>query len=105
MNPVQQFLLVLHVCVCVTPMGIHSVQLFHSFSIPAVVVSGDFGTTVGIIYTNIFHVNNSNQSSLGSTKQSRQEIVECFGCTTLNYSIRSGRSFETTLLQMGCYYV
>ena len=65
------------------------------FTIPAVLVGGDYGTTIGTVYA-FFMIAES--ASLGSVDQAHQVITINSECSLLNYSVFSNRSNETLLL-------
>ena len=65
------------------------------FTIPAVLVGGDYGTTVGNVYA-FFMVAES--ASLGSVDQQHQVITINSECSFLKYSVFSSKSNETLLL-------
>ena len=65
------------------------------FTIPAVLVGGDYGTTIGTVYA-FFMIAES--ASLGSVDQAHQVITINSECSLLNYSVFSNKSNETLLL-------
>ena len=65
------------------------------FTIPAVLVGGDYGTTVGTVYASFMI---ADSASLGSIGQQHQVITINSECSLLNYSVFSNRSNETLLL-------
>ena len=65
------------------------------FTIPAVLVGGDYGTTIGTVYAS-FIITES--ASLGSKDQQHQVITINSECSLLNYNVFSNRSNETLFL-------
>ena len=65
------------------------------FTIPAVLVGGDYGTTIGTVYASFM---GTGSASLGATDQQHQVITINSECSLLNYSVFSNRTNETLLL-------
>ena len=64
------------------------------FVISAVLIGGDFGTTIGTVYA---HIHNSN-SRLGKPEEYTQLVVNNAKCTDLQYSLWSNSSSEIIYL-------
>ena len=69
------------------------------FTISAVVVGGDFGTTTGTVYANFVHTNDSTpHPTLGNENQYTQVVTNNKLCTTLIYSVISPNIREVIYL-------
>ena len=67
-----------------------------SFTIPVVLVGGDYGTTIGTVYAAF--LGNSSSAFLGSSNQHHQVITTNSQCSMLNFSVHSNKSRETIFL-------
>ena len=71
------------------------------FSISAVIVGAEFGTTIGEVYANLLPRSSiSSTASLGDSKEHVQRISSNDHCTSLNYSLRSRNSYEILYLTL-----
>lgn len=72
-----------------------------SFSVSAVTVGAEFGTTVGEVYAKLLPRSSSRtayNASLGDSRQPVLRITENDRCTVLQYSVLSRRSYEIMYL-------
>ena len=69
-----------------------------AFPISAVVVGGDFGTTIGSVYANLMPSNSLVVPQLGSQNQYSQMVTTNNICTELIYSINSTKKYEIMYL-------
>ncbi len=67
------------------------------FTIPAVLVGGDYGTTVGTVYAFFMIADSASLGSIGHDQQHKVITINS-ECSLLNYSVFSSRSNETLLL-------
>ena len=65
-----------------------------SFTIPISLVGVDYGTTTGVVYTNIIPSENSTNVKLDSNPESGQVISNHEQCTILNYSLSAVNTFS-----------
>ena len=79
----------------------HAVYPGESFTISAVTVGAEFGTTVGEVYARLLPRSSSTTSynaSLGDSQQHVQRITENDHCTVLHYSLHTRNSYEILYL-------
>ena len=60
-----------------------------AFTIPAAVMGGDYGTTIGTVHTRFISANHSSVPILAANHQYRQWINDIYTCTDLQYTIYS----------------
>ena len=63
-----------------------------TFTLPAVVVGGDFGTTTGIVHANFKPLHGSSAAALKPDYTYAHWITSYNGCTNVKYSVYSNRS-------------
>ena len=66
------------------------------FSLPVVVVGGDYGTTTGAVYASF--LNETSTSLLESSNQQHEVISKSSECTMLNFSVHSNESSDIIFL-------
>ena len=81
---------------CSTVVIHHQAYPGEQFSLHAVVVGGDYGTTTGNVYTSFLHQNPT--SVFGSSLQQHQIITTNSECSVLNFSVYSNESSEILFL-------
>ena len=99
----------LKVCLCDNPAKLQSlcrvdlnlslnVYPGESFQISIVLVGADYGTTTGVVYTDIIPSDNSTNVTLDSNPENGHVISNHKQCTILNYSLSTQNSSENNII-------
>ena len=105
----------LRVCLCENPVkpqcnGMETPELSYNyanlslqiypgeiFTVPIVLVGVDYGTTAGVVYSNIVRSESSIDVKLDSSPDNGRVISDHKQCTSLNYTLSTNRTSETNI--------